>query len=144
MQSAHIDQHIDTLIQYLVGFTSDLLEKYGEFFPVGAYLDVSGGLIPLGVYEGNEQPESDALITRYEEVFSRQVTEGTALAWAIAFDARVSGEAYPEGTDAVIVRTFHTQRGDQVQYVFPYTIREGETEFKEDWWGEEWKEEGRF
>jgi hypothetical protein len=134
--AAPVDQDLDTLIQYLVGFCSDLLEKYGEFYPVGAYIDVSRGLIPLGVYDGDEAPESEKLIARYEEVFIRQATEGTALAWAVAWDARVSSGDYPGGTDAVAIKTFHAHRGQQVQYLFPYSLKNKVAEFADNWWAE--------
>jgi hypothetical protein len=134
--TAPVEQDIDTLIQYLIGFCSGLLEKYGEFYPIGAYIDVSRELIPLGVYDGDEAPESDKLIARYEEVFGRQATEGTALAWAIAYDARVRSEDYPEGTDAVAIKTFHAHREQQVQYLFPYTLQNDVAYFAENWWAE--------
>jgi hypothetical protein len=134
--AAPVEKDIDTLIQYLIGFCSDLLEKYGEFYPIGAYIDVSRGLIPLGVYDGDEAPESEKLIARYEEVFSRQATEGTALAWAIAYDANVTSDDYPEGTDAVAIRTFHAHCDKQVQYLFPYSLKNTVAEFADNWWAE--------
>ncbi|TCJ13244.1 hypothetical protein EPD60_12670 [Flaviaesturariibacter flavus] len=132
---ARIEQDLNELIQYLVGFCADLIEKYGEFFPVGAYLDVSGGLVPLGVYEGNEQPESAAVIAQYQKVFGKLVAQGSATAWAIAWDARVTGENYPEGTDAVVLDTWHGLAKRQVQYTFPYHLEEGIATFPDNWWG---------
>ncbi|TCZ74864.1 hypothetical protein [Flaviaesturariibacter aridisoli] len=132
--ATRVEEDLNMLLQYLVGFGSELLEKYGEFFPVGAYIDVSGELVPLAVYDGEEKPDSEMVIAQLQQEFYNRVQAGNALAWAVAFDAQVESEEYPKGTDAVVANTFHTLAEKQLQYTFPYVLTEGNAEFAEDWW----------
>ncbi|RYD96701.1 MAG: hypothetical protein EOP50_06370 [Sphingobacteriales bacterium] len=132
--ATRVEEDLNLLLQYLVGFGSDLLEQYGEFFPVGAYLDLTGEVVPLAVYDGEDKPDAEMVIGRLQQEFYERVQKGNAMAWAVAFDARVQSEEYPEGTDAVVVNTFHTLAEKQVQYTFPYELEEGSAEFAENWW----------
>lgn len=132
--ASRVEADLNLLLQYLVGFGSDLLEKYGEFFPVGAYIDISGELVPLAVYDGDERPDSETVIGQLQQEFYERVQSGHAMAWAVAFDARVQSEEFPEGTDAVVANTFHTLAEKQLQYAFPYTMENGAANFAENWW----------
>ncbi|GAB4092800.1 hypothetical protein [Flaviaesturariibacter terrae] len=132
--AARVEEDLNTLLQYLVGFGADLLEKYGEFFPLGAYIDVSGEVVPLTVYDGEERPDSELVIGQLQQEFYNRVQSGNAMAWAVAFDAVVTSEEFPEGTDAIVVNSFHTLAEKQLQYTFPYSNDDGNTSFDEKWW----------
>jgi hypothetical protein len=135
MQDA-IDQDIDQLIQFTIGFATSMLEKHGEFYPVGAYLDMMRQLLPVGVHEGDDFPDSNDLIGSYEKMFGAESMNGHLLAWVIAFDATVQRGEEAAPTDAIIVNSFHTRREEQPRYVFPYKIENGTVEIDEDWWAE--------
>jgi len=130
-----VEQDLDQLIRYTVGFCAELLEKYGETFPVGAYIDVSRQLVPVNVVEGDEQPDSEEMIDRFKSLFGRLISEGHAMAWAVCWDAEVTSDTYPEGTDALVLTTHHTRSEQQIEYTFPYTLNSGAAEFGEEWWG---------
>ncbi|RYY38657.1 MAG: hypothetical protein EOO08_13695 [Chitinophagaceae bacterium] len=134
LNGTRVEQDLNLLVQYLVGFGSDLLERFGEFFPVGAYLDLTGEIVPLAVQGDNERPDSEEVIGQLKEEFYRLVQSGHARAWAIAFDARIQSAEYPDGNDAVVAQTFHSLAEKQLQYTFPYILVEGSADFAENWW----------
>lgn len=131
---SRVEKEINELLQYCIGFGSELLEKYGEFFPIGAYVGVTGEIVPLAVYDGEDRPDSEIAIGQLQHEFHQRILSGHAMGWAVAFDARVTSAEYPEGTDAVVVNTVHALADQQLQYTFPYHLEDGVAEFAENWW----------
>ena len=134
------DQEIGQLIQYSVSFADEALSKYGEFYPFASYVGPIGELVPIGIYSGNEFPDSNDLIAEFETLFEQRKVRGEIVAYAIAIDVRITNQKFPQSTDAIAIKTYHMQREQQVTYYYPYEKLEKNIQILEGWgevvWGE--------
>ena len=129
----HIEQHMDLLIQHSISFASELLGNYKEFYPFAAFVDLTGGLIPIAVDSEEEYPDTEALIAEYERIFADMTQQQSVLAWSIAIDASVTNKEYPRGTDAIAIKTWHGSRKEQILYFFPYSLGTDIVNIGEGW-----------
>ncbi len=95
---------LDELFDNLIQFALSLLERNGEFFPIGSTVMPNGEIRPVAVYDGDERPESQTVIDQLTVIFQQQADEGTILASAIAFDARIRSSQSGEISDAIVTR----------------------------------------
>lgn len=95
---------LDDLFDHALSSAMALLEKNGEFFPLGASIGSDGQVGLLASYDGDDHPESQTVIDGLTSALRQQASEGAILASAIAFDARVRSPETGEAVDAVITR----------------------------------------
>jgi hypothetical protein len=104
-------------------FAIELLTKYGEFYPFGATVSSEGELAHTGGWNGEEFPESRALIDLLVRGFQDGAARGLYRATALVSDVRVVPPGKNEKQDAISVRLDH--RADySVVVMFPYTLDE--------------------
>lgn len=111
----HVQAALDECFGCVLDLAVHLLEKNGEFFPVGAALEAGADRADyLGVMTDDlgEQPESQAVLDR---LYAAAATRGDAIA-AAAFACDVS---LVDGRDAVRVEVEHRE-GPALQIVVPY------------------------
>ena len=95
---------LDELYGVICDMAFFLLEKNGEFFPIGAVVDASGEIRHVAIYDGEEHPDSNQVIAGLTEHFQQQASDGAILASAIAADVKVRPSPDAAPTDAVLVR----------------------------------------
>ena len=81
-----------------------LLEKHGEFIPIGAVLNNDGEIQLVAVDDGDDRPQSQTVIEGLTEVFRSQAAQGEIAASAIALDATVRSPETGVATDAIVTR----------------------------------------
>jgi hypothetical protein len=112
---------LDELFDVAVSSAFALLEKNGEFFPLGASIAPDGTVGQLAVFDGDEHPESQTVINGLTQAFGQQAAEGAILASAISFDARVRSPETGEAVDAIITRIRAKEYARDI--AVPYTLR---------------------
>ena len=111
---------LDELYGAVVDMACKLLEQNGEFIPIGAVLDHDGQVQFVAVDDGDDRPQSQAVIQSLTEVFRAQAAQGTIAASAIALDATVRSPETGAGTDAIVTRI--RAPGYTRDVATPYTI----------------------
>lgn len=120
----------EVLLNDLVPFAEKLLVKCGEFYPVGAVLDIGGGIIHKASYTGEEHSKSQELIDLLRKGMRIDAKSGAIKAAAIAYDVRL-GDGNPSGmSDAIAVALDHKD-GYSVIVGVPYRLRDGDLEIGE-------------
>jgi hypothetical protein len=94
------------LLDVLLPFGEDQLKKYKEFYPYGAVVRTDGTVELTSTYDGNEHPDSKAVINDLILVHKSLAEEGKIKVSGIAWNASmVSGDGKPY--DAIIVSLEH-------------------------------------
>ncbi|MGB8252241.1 MAG: hypothetical protein WCF08_03435 [Anaerolineaceae bacterium] len=114
---AHTD--LDELLNTLLPFAQQMLEKNGEFFPFGADMKPAGEIEMIGAYEGHEHPPSQTLINLMTEAFQKQALNGELRAAGICYDVRTIPPGETEKCDAICMSLEH-QSGEAVDVFVPY------------------------
>jgi len=113
---------MDSLLDMLLPFAQQQLEKHGEFFPFAASIDSSGALAMVGVDLGDEHPASTDVIDSLYEALARLAASGEIRAAGICADVRIPPPGSAEQTDAIRTSIEHAE-GDPVEVFLPYTKR---------------------
>jgi hypothetical protein len=101
-----------------------LLAKHGEFFPIGAAMNLHGGISHIAGYTGSERPPSKELIDLLRSAFRTAGRSGEYKATALAYDVTVQLPSGNTKSDAVAIELDHTNSYSVVVY-FPYSISNG-------------------
>jgi hypothetical protein len=112
----------------VVPSAKQMLENYGEFFPYGAAMKLSGEIVPLASYAGDKQPLSQDVIDALKASSHAGAASGQYQATAVVYDVSVSKPGADEKTDAVAVALDHQDHYSVIIYL-PYTIKDGRVEF---------------
>lgn len=113
---------MDALVDVLLRFAQEMLDKHGEFYPYAAALDSSGELQMVAADPGEEQPDSSELIELLYEGLMRQASAGEIRGAGVCADVRVSPPDSPDMSDAIKVAIEHAS-SDPVEVFLPYVKR---------------------
>ncbi len=107
---------MDALLDALIRFARQTLERYGEFYPFAAAVSPAGDVEMVGGSIGEEHPESQALLARLESGLRQKASTQQIRASRICLDVRL-----PEHTpgDAIQVRLEHAD-AEPVNVFLPY------------------------
>lgn len=119
-------RQLDDVLNKLLPFAHELLQKYGEFFPFGAAMDRDGTLRMVAGDTGSEHPPSDEVIALITEAMTRERASYTAV--GICYDVRVRTSADAQPTDAICFALEHRD-GLAVVVLEPYSKRDGVPEY---------------
>lgn len=109
---------MDSLLDQLLGFATEMLQKHGEFFPFAGVLTAERELQHVAGYTGDERPASADVIRLLEDGLRERNAEGIR-AVAVVSDVRASDPATGATTDAVCVHMEHRE-GDALDVFLPY------------------------
>ena len=121
MESTPRDE-MDSLLDMLLQFAQQQLDKHGEFFPFAASIDSSGALAMVAVDLGDEHPASTDVIVSLYEVLARSAASGEIRAAGICADVRITPPESGDQTDAIRTSIEHAE-GDPVEVFMPYAKR---------------------
>ena len=128
MAAENIAQNdFDEMADFLVDEAVRLLEKYGEFYPLGSALPLEGEAEYVMAYDGEERPESQDLIDLYIRAFKQDASKGTIRGAAIAYDILTRPANSDVKTDAIAVKLEHVS-GVSIVWVYPYKLTDGKVD----------------
>jgi hypothetical protein len=109
-------EEMDEMVDALITFAQQQLEKHGEFYPFGAAIKATGELEMVGAYTGKERPPSAEVIDTLYDGLGKRAWGGEIRASGVCFDVRLQGR--DEG-DAIEVALEH-MKADPVNVFLPY------------------------
>jgi hypothetical protein len=119
-------RQLDDVLDALLPFAHQLLEKHGEFFPFGAAMGRDGKVSMVAGDTGTEHPPSDEVMELIREAMRRDRDKYVAV--GLCYDVRVRTSADAPPTDAICVSLEH-EGGMAVDVVEPYAKRGGKVEY---------------
>ena len=78
-------EECEELMNEILPFTINCLEKYGEFFPCGAVMKNDKTITLTTSYDGDEKPESKDVIDKLENIHKKLANDNEIIASAIAY-----------------------------------------------------------
>jgi len=123
----HEDKH--TLLNAALEAAISLLEKNGEFYPIGATMSPSGEINFAAGYDGKEYPSSQDLIDLLLAGFRQGAENGEYVGTAIAMDFQFVDDD-GKSQSAIRVSIEHAE-DDPVDCFLPYDQTEAGYEYKE-------------
>ena len=133
---SHIQTDKLNLINYSIKVVKTLLLEYQEYFPCATIIDLSGEIVPVNYFEGDERPLSADLIAKYHEILDNQIAKKEIRAYCIAYDVTAKRNAESEKTDAIAIKIKHAETEEIVIYFYAYKLTEENRLVMGDSWGE--------
>jgi len=78
-------EEAEVLLNVMLPFAEQQLQKHGEFFPFAAAMLTNGQVQMLATYDGNEHPESQKVMDDIEEAFVRGANNNEYKATGLAY-----------------------------------------------------------
>jgi hypothetical protein len=113
-------EEMDTLLDVLLRFARQMLDKHGEFYPFAAAVSSRGEIEMVASDLGEEHPDSSVLIESLYEGLAGQAAADEIRAAGVCADVRVTAPESSDKTDAISVAIEHVT-GDPVEVFLPYT-----------------------
>ena len=120
----------EALMNALISFGEQMLERRGDFFPYGGAMKTNGEIISVVEYDGSDQPPSQNVIDQLRNNFSLAAKEGKYKATGIFFDVRIIPPYSAKKTDAIAVALDHKENYSIIVFL-PYTLKNSKVEFGE-------------
>ena len=120
----------EEIMNVLLPFAQQMLEKHGEFFPFGGTMNGKGEVAHIAGYDGREQPPSADIIKLLKDEFRSGARSGQYKATGLAYDVRVVLPSTGKKSDAVAISLNHRD-SYSVVVLFPYEINGGKVVFGE-------------
>jgi hypothetical protein len=118
----------EEVMNTLIPFAQQMLQKNAEFFPFGGAMKVNGEISYIAGYDGREQPPSVDIIELLKDGFRSGARSGEYKATALVYDVRVMVPSSGQKSDAVAVSLNHRD-GYSVIVYFPYQIKTSKVTF---------------
>lgn len=118
---------LNELLNAVLPFAQQMLDKHGEFYPFAAALDPDGKVILVAGHPGEEHPVPSELRDFLEASLRQGAQEGRYTGTAVCFNATFT----PTGgtrQDVVAVELEH-ESGDAVTVYLPYSEKAGEMQY---------------
>ena len=119
---------VEKIMNAMLPFAVQMLEKQGEFFPYGVAMTPAGEVVSIGGYDGREQPPSQGIINLLKDSFRSAAKTKKYRATGIFFNVRTVPPGTTEKTDAVAIALDHKDNYSVVVY-FPYKLKAGKVQF---------------
>lgn len=120
----------EALMNVVLPFAEQMLQKHGEFFPYGAALMKNGQVVNIAGYDGHVQPQTRDIIRLLKQAFVDGAKEGDYKATALVYDMRVSLPSSGQKSDAIAISLNHENNYSVVVF-FPYHLKNGQLTFGE-------------
>lgn len=112
-------EEMDALLDILLTFGQDMLQKHGEFYPYGASIDSAGEVQFVGADVGEEHPPSGAVLEVLYDGLRRQAASGEIRAAGVCADVRVAPPGTEDPVDAISVALEHAD-AEPANVFLPY------------------------
>ena len=133
--SKHSLDMLTDLLNPMLDFAKEQLEKHGEFLPFGAYLDSEDELRLAMLEEDVEASDADEYVWQLASCLAQSVGEGRDRAAVFCVNCRVLPPGYSEMSDALCIH-FEDQLGERWDLFFPYRSNKDSTVEYQPWYYE--------
>lgn len=113
---------MDSILDMLLPFAQQQLEKHGEFFPFAASIDSSGALAMVAVDLDDKHSASSDVVDSLYEALARSAANSEIRAAGICADVRITPPGSGAETDAIRTSIEHAE-SDPVEVLMPYAKR---------------------
>lgn len=121
-------------VNYVRGFSDNLLIEFGEFFPFAAKIDKLGVLTGVGYQSENDKPASQVVLDSLLERLEEELSENFIRSFCVAYDTNLTNDDFPNGIDCIVTLTRHQFENSTIEFSFPYKIPDnGEIEYYDSW-----------
>jgi hypothetical protein len=114
----------ETLMNWLLPFAQQMLERHGEFFPFGSAMRPNGEVVPVASYDSSDHPPSSELILLIKEGFVEGARKKQYKATALAYDVKVKHPSSGQISDAIAISLNHRDNYSVI-VLFPYRLERG-------------------
>lgn len=115
-------ERCERLLEAVLPFAEQTLNKYGEFYPFGACLGQDGQISLLQPDTGTERPEPDELVALAKNSFRRLAAENTITTSAVVVNMRLR-KLGKDDVDAIAVMLDDREDYSIIMY-YPYSKEE--------------------
>ena len=112
---------VEELMNDMLPFGQEMLEKYGEFLPFGAATKTNGEIVSVAGGVGIENAKSQDVINVLKEAFQEAAAQKKYKATAIFYDVRTVEPSSGEKTDAIAVALDHVD-SFSITVFLPYEL----------------------
>ena len=116
-------EEAEMLLNALLPFAQQQLEKYAEFFPFGASMLMNGEIRMTSIYNGQEHPASQDVIDEIKSVFLQEAKNGNYKATGLVYNISFIDPQTKEKRDGVSVALDHKDHYSII-VTFPYVLKE--------------------
>ncbi|MEC8848053.1 MAG: hypothetical protein VYB93_02090 [Pseudomonadota bacterium] len=95
-------EDVEEVMNSMLSFGTEMLEKHGEFFPYGGAMTPSREVVSVAGYTGEEQPPSQEVIELLRAGFREAAERGEYKATGL-YDVRVTPPESDSKTDAIAI-----------------------------------------
>jgi len=124
------------LIDYSVSFAEKLLTDYQEFYPFASTINLSGELVQVEYFDGDDHPLSQDLINKIQPILDQKIDSKEMRAYALTYDVRVKRDHLSDKTDAIAIKIKHRDLNDILVHYFAYRLTPQKTFEHLDSWTE--------
>jgi hypothetical protein len=118
---SHPKADCEALMNSVLPFAKQMLERHGEFLPFGGAMRTNGELVAVAGYDGSEHPPTPVLIRLIKDGFVEAARKKEYKATALVYDVRVKLPSSGEKSDAVAISLNHRD-SYSVIVLFPYKL----------------------
>jgi hypothetical protein len=116
---AEPQEEIQALLNFLLPFAEEELNRHGEFFPYAAAVGADGEVGAVGADLGTDEPDVAELLVALHAQLGEEAAEGAIRASGIAADVTLTDPDSGETTDAVQLELDHAD-AEPVDIYVPY------------------------
>ncbi len=116
---AEPQEEIEALLNFLLPFAEEKLNKDGEFYPYAAAVGADGEVAAVAADLGDEEPDVVDLLLALRTQLGEDAAQGSIRASGIAADVTLTDPDSGETTDAVQLELDHAD-ADAVDIYVPY------------------------
>lgn len=110
----------EVLMNIFFPFAEELLRKYGEFHPFAGAINNDGEVVSVGDHNGEEQLESQELVSRLKE--SLKTGRENFKAGTVFYDVRTRDSETGNTSDAIAVFVEHKEGKTAYEFFYPYEL----------------------
>ncbi len=122
-------KQLDELLNFLESIARNNLEKYGEFYPIAASIDLNDKKTLNTVYDGDEHPKSADLILLLKAGFHQDINEKKVKAVGMCIDVKL---VHDDKKINALQFILEHESGESLNVYIPYTrSNSGELEYGE-------------
>ena len=123
-------EQAEKLLDELMPFAEEMLNKHGEFFPFAGVMSPDGGFNHVAGYDGEEQPPANRIRELIEGGLREKATRNECDLAVIVVNVNLIDQENGEQVDAIQAGIEH-RAGYFVDVFFPYSIIEGQVQYGE-------------
>lgn len=109
--SADVRVDFEKLMNVLFPLAEETLNEHGEFYPVGARMNLDGTVELVASYNRNERPDSQDAIDMLREGFRQEAKDPGLRATGICYNLRTIPSGQSERVDAIAISMEHVSGG---------------------------------